>query len=261
VIYSSLPNCVFLLNHIIYSKAAHVTITCSSHPVFEVDTTANLINGLVGDLEKRVEDPIRSMSLHSRRIKLWTLSGISDPDDPAILPQVDLKFGDNWSSKITRSALGVLSLKYLESLMAGNIPLEEAIWVTHFGSLRRLRNIHVGYHNHGFLKAFSNGLFEEEVTQVINVNFKALRRLTIDNWIFDELYRDDSDGSRSTYIEVLTGCLSARQKNGIILSELILETCNHVAEADVTNLKNIVKRVDFRRWGEVYKLRGTRVSR
>ncbi|KAF8069019.1 hypothetical protein FPV67DRAFT_1101678 [Lyophyllum atratum] len=247
VIQSSLPNCVFLLNHIIYSKTPRVTITCAGYPAFEVDTRANLMEGLVRNLGERVEGPIRSMPLHCRQIKLWTSSGISDPYDRAIFPQVDLNLGYSWDLKSTKSVLTALSLTCLESLIVTDILLQEAIWVI-FGSLRRLRNIHVSYRNDGFLKALSKGLFEEEVTQAIDVNFKALRRLSIDNTIVDELYRDASNGFQSTYIEVLSRYLSARQENGIVLSELILKMRDHIPEADVKNLESIVKRVDVRRY-------------
>ncbi|KAF8069056.1 hypothetical protein FPV67DRAFT_1103466 [Lyophyllum atratum] len=189
-----------------------------------------------------MEGPIRSMSLHPEGIKLWTLSGISDPDDPAIPPQVDLNLGDDWDLVSMWSALAALYLTYLESLMAYNILRQDVIWATIFGSLRWLRNNN-GYHNDGFLKVFSHGLFEDGVTQAININFKALRHLTIDNSTFDEPYRD---GFQSTFNKVLIRCLSARQKNGMVLSSLILETSKHVAAADVKKLESIVKRVDVR---------------
>ncbi|GLB40920.1 hypothetical protein LshimejAT787_0901350 [Lyophyllum shimeji] len=253
---SPLLNAVLLLNHITYPTTACVAITCAIDG-FRQDSDRNLsvVHGLASLLGGRVDGPIRSLAVHEQGIRAWTSPGIEPSVFSADKPQLSLDFSPLHTSSdhindITQNVLRPLPLRHVESLLIQCVPLPETAWLDHFGGLARLKTLHVGSDPFGFLNAFSTGTSAalEQSRQAGSPKFKALRTLGISDWTFDEFHGPHVPGGRRTScFESLVSCLKARRKEGVALSELVVEDCHHVDEADISDLEKIVAKVEWDR--------------
>ncbi|KAF8066615.1 hypothetical protein FPV67DRAFT_1495705 [Lyophyllum atratum] len=242
---SRLVNCVSLMDHITYPSSAHVTVEC--HLSDGSATSFSLVRRLADTLGRRIGGPVRCVSFDSDRIRAWTSSGINPRLDSEI-PQFDFCFTlhemPNFGRpEIATEVFQLLPLEFVESLTVVDLDLSKTAWVNLFGGLTQLKEVEVGHYQSGFLGAFSSGTSDphEPCDQASEVQFKALKKLTIRFWTLDETI--NPGGAGKTLIQSLFDCLEARREQGTAPGELVLAQCCHVAEEDLVALKEIVTEV------------------
>ncbi|KAF8066613.1 hypothetical protein FPV67DRAFT_1781145 [Lyophyllum atratum] len=250
---SLLVSCVSLMEHITYPSGARVTVTCrlSDGSQHVPATSFSLVRQLADTLGRRIEGPIRYLSFDWQKIRAWTSSG-SAPSIPHFeTPQLDLTFMPHqrvpFVTEIATHALPPLSLQYVESLKIDDLFLSKTAWVDHFGSLSQLTYLEVGPDDSQFLRALSIGTSAalEPCDQAGDVQFKALKSLTISGWMLDDLTPFIPGSAAKTVSRSLADCLKARRERGTALSDLFLDGCRHVTEEDVEMLREIVPEVEW----------------
>ncbi|KAG5650232.1 hypothetical protein H0H81_000245 [Sphagnurus paluster] len=242
---SDVSTCLYISNHIIYPSTARVSIVCSILES-EKNTMAGLefIQKLTAHLGAMLPRPIRALTVRQGEIMLHTPPA-DEPIDQYSPPQVKIRVAgthDLTYKSIARCLLLPTPLRHLEQLRI-NCHLERDTCVAIFGGLDRLKHIINSAYSFDFLQALSPEITPHPTRsgKRSSVRFRALRRLGINGWDF----QDYGTHPTKACVRRLEQCLRERSKARMNLEQLDISDCVHVHKYEVDSLSFIVDNVEW----------------
>ncbi|KAG6915796.1 hypothetical protein DXG01_009797 [Tephrocybe rancida] len=239
-----LPSCVYLFNHLVFSRRAQaIMIQLTDTPTGFDDSCISGMYLLGQKVEQGIEGVISRLKL-GHGIWYWKSAN-------------EQMLGDNEGSIaqacITHplqlvagriAFLQSLSLNQLQSLTIMQSHLDQDTLLL-FSDLPHLKSLWCTSHEDTLLKLLFRGLTNEPGTPVLPPSFASLRSLTIACWAMDKTQ------AKRTLAKWLTDGFALRKKAGLCLEILKLKNCTSVDQEDLHLLKKCIEKVDWDGNGDI----------